>query len=147
MSLVSEDLDSKAEVYYDHEICEVKSRSLLRELGLPGGLLPLKDITECGFVEATGLVWIKQEREIHHYFDKVGRKVRYGREITAQVEKCRIKKLTGVKTKEMMVWISISEASASGDPPTGKITFKTPAGLVRAFPASAFEVEEQMPDR
>lgn len=147
MSLVSEDLHSKAEVYYDHEICEVKSRSLLREFGLPGGLLPLKDITECGFVEATGFVWIKQKREVHHWFDKVGRKVRYGREITAQVEKFRIKKLTGVKTKEMMVWISVSEAYACDDAPAGKITFKTPAGLVRAFPASAFELEDQMPDR
>lgn len=53
----------------------------------------------------------------------------------------KIKKLTGVKTKELLMWVTLSEIYLD-NPPTGKITFQTPTGLYRTFPASAFEIEE-----
>ncbi|KAK3418735.1 hypothetical protein EUGRSUZ_H03305 [Eucalyptus grandis] len=65
--------------------------------------------------------------------------------ITAQIEHGKIKKLTGVKTKELLVWVTLCDIYLD-DPPTGKITFKTPSGLYRSFPVSAFEIEEPAKD-
>ncbi|CAJ2631752.1 unnamed protein product [Trifolium pratense] len=141
MSLVSEEMKSKSEVYHGDQICQEKSKELLREIVLPNGLLPLKDIIEVGYNRETGFVWLKQKKAITHKFEKIGKLVSYATEVTAQVEKGKIKKLNGVKTKELLIWITLSDIYVD-DPPTGKITFKTPAGLSRTFPVSAFEVEE-----
>lgn len=140
MSLVTEEIKAKAEVYHGDEICQEKSKFLLTEIGLPNGLLPLKDIEECGYVKETGFVWLKQKKSLTHKFDKIGKLVSYATEVTAIAEPNRIRKLTGVKTKELLVWITLSDIYVD-DPPTGKITFKTPAGLSRSFPVSAFEIE------
>ncbi|KAG1365323.1 hypothetical protein COCNU_12G003230 [Cocos nucifera] len=141
MTLVTEELKAKAEVYYGDEICQEKSKFLLQEVGLPRGLLPLKDIIECGHVEETGFVWLKQKKKIEHRFEKIGRLVSYAPEITAYVEKCKIKNLTGVKAKELLIWVTLNEISVD-DPPTGKLTCKGPAGFFRTYPTSAFELEE-----
>ncbi|XVE89541.1 hypothetical protein DITRI_Ditri20bG0004300 [Diplodiscus trichospermus] len=144
MSLVTEEIKSRAsEIYHGDEICQEKSKFLLQEVGLPRGLLPLKDIEECGYVKETGFVWLKQKKSITHKFEKIGKLVTYATEVTAVVEKNKIKKLTGVKTKELLVWITLSDIYVD-DPPTGKITFKTPAGLSRSFPVSAFEIEGEV---
>ncbi|KAF9669837.1 hypothetical protein SADUNF_Sadunf13G0006000 [Salix dunnii] len=142
MSLVTEEIKSKAEVYYGDEMGKEKSQELLKEVGLPNGLLPLHDIIECGIVRETGFVWLKQKKSINHKFEKIGRLVSYGTEVTAYVEPKKIKKLTGVKTKELLVWITLCDISRD-DSPDGKMTFKTTTGLFRTFPASAFEVEEK----
>ncbi|XP_077219012.1 uncharacterized protein LOC143853163 [Tasmannia lanceolata] len=141
MALITEELKANAEIYYGDELGQEKSKFLLQEVGLPRGLLPLEDIIECGYVKETGFVWLKQKKKKEHTFDKIGRLVSYAPLVTAYVEKCKIKKLTGVKTKEFLIWITLSEIYVN-DPPTGKITFKTPAGLSRSFPTSAFELEE-----
>ncbi|XP_058740510.1 uncharacterized protein LOC131612781 [Vicia villosa] len=145
MSLVTEEIKSKSEVYHGDEICRVKSKELLREVGLPNGLLPLKDIIEVGYNEETGFVWLKQKNSITHKFEKIGKLVSYATEVTAHVEKGKIKKLSGVKTKELFIWITLSDIYVD-DPPTGKITFQTPAGLFKTFPVSAFEVDEKSSD-
>ncbi|KAL5783758.1 hypothetical protein ACOSP7_008787 [Xanthoceras sorbifolium] len=139
--VLTEELKSKAEMYRGDEICQEKSKELLKEIGLPNGLLPLHDIEECGYVRETGYVWLKQKKSITHKFEKIGRQVTYAPEVTAVVENHKIKKLTGVKTKELLVWVSLCDIYLN-EPPTGKITFKTPTGLSRTFPVSAFEVEE-----
>ena len=131
---------SASEIYHGDEICQEKSKFLLEEVGMPRGLLPLRDIEECGYVKDTGFVWLKQKKSITHRFEKIGKLVSYATEVTAVVEKGKIKKLTGVKTKELLVWITLSDIQVD-DPPTGKITFKTPSGLFRTFPVSAFEIE------
>ncbi|KAA8545269.1 hypothetical protein F0562_020053 [Nyssa sinensis] len=141
MSLITEEIKAKAEVYYGDEICQEKSKFLLTEMGLPNGLLPLSDMEECGYVKETGFVWLKQKKKTDHKFEKIGRLVSYGTEVTAIVEPKKIKKLTGVKTKELLVWVTLCDIYVD-DPPTGKITFKTPTGLFRTFPVSAFEIEE-----
>ncbi|KAL6132804.1 hypothetical protein ACLB2K_065043 [Fragaria x ananassa] len=121
MSIVTDELRAKAdELYHGDAICQDKSKFLLTEMGLPNGLLPMKDMMECGY--------------------HVGRLASYATEITAYVEKGKIKKVTGVKTKELMVWVSIGDIFLD-DPPTGKITFKSPTGLFRTFPVSAFELD------
>ncbi|KAL6324087.1 hypothetical protein AAG906_006358 [Vitis piasezkii] len=141
MALVREEIKANAEVYHGDEICQEKSKLLLTEVGLPNGLLPLQDIEECGYVRETGFVWLKQKKKTIHKFEKIGKLVSYEPDITAYVEQNKIKKLTGVKTKELLLWITLSDIYVD-DPPTGKITFKTPAGLFRSFPVSAFELED-----
>lgn len=123
-------------------MCQVKSKELLKEISLPNGLLPLKDITEVGYNRETGFVWLKQKKSITHKFEKIGKPVSYATEVTAYVENGKIKKLNGVKTKELLIWVTLCDIYID-DPPTGKITFKTPSGLFRSFPVSAFEIEEE----
>ncbi|KEH24470.1 hypothetical protein MtrunA17_Chr7g0271631 [Medicago truncatula] len=142
MSLVTEEIKSKSEVYHGDEMCQVKSKELLKEISLPNGLLPLKDITEVGYNRETGFVWLKQKKSITHKFEKIGKPVSYATEVTAYVENGKIKKLNGVKTKELLIWVTLCDIYID-DPPTGKITFKTPSGLFRSFPVSAFEIEEE----
>ncbi|KAE8728462.1 pentatricopeptide repeat-containing protein [Hibiscus syriacus] len=144
MSLVTEEIKASAsEIYHGDEMCQEKSKFLLEEIGMPRGLLPLRDIEECGYVKDTGFVWLKQKKSITHKFEKIGKLVSYATEVTAVVEKNKIKKLTGVKTKELLVWITLSDIYVD-DPPTGKITFKTPSGLFRTFPVSAFEIHGEV---
>ncbi|XP_072967798.1 uncharacterized protein [Typha angustifolia] len=145
MSEITEAMKAKAEVYHGDDICQEKSKFLLREVGLPDGLLPLRDIIECGYVEETGFVWLKQKKKVEHRFEKIGRLVSYAQEVTAYVDKFKIKKLTGVKAKELLLWLTLNEISVDEPSTTGKkITFKTSTGLYRTFPTSAFEAEVEV---
>ncbi|XP_020213034.1 uncharacterized protein LOC109797414 [Cajanus cajan] len=139
--VVGEEVRQRAEVYHGDEICQVKSKELLKEIALPNGLLPLKDVEECGYDRESGFVWLKQKKSFTHKFDKIGKLVSYAPEVTAHVEKGKISKLTGVKSKEFLLWITLSDIYVD-DPPTHNITFKTPAGLSRQYPISAFQIEE-----
>lgn len=98
MVQITEDIRAKAEVYIGDEIGQEKTQFVLKEVGLPNGLLPLEDIEECGYVEETGFVWLKQKKRIDHKFEQIGRSVQYATEITAYIEKGKgiIKKLTGI---------------------------------------------------
>nr|XP_043624437.1 uncharacterized protein LOC122596007 [Erigeron canadensis] len=146
MSLITEEIRASAsEIYHGDAIGQEKSKFLLTEMGLPNGLLPLEDIVECGYIESTGFVWLIQKKEKKHKFEKIGKLVSYGKEVTATIEKFKIKKLTGVKTKELLMWITLSDITVD-NPPTGKITFKATSGLYRTFPVSAFEIEDVKKD-
>ncbi|KAA8530627.1 hypothetical protein F0562_005439 [Nyssa sinensis] len=111
--------------------------ALLEEFGLPLGLLPLADVMEVGFVRSTGYMWILQKKKVEHNFKMISKLVSYDTEITGFVEKKRIKKLKGVKAKELMLWPPVSEITLD-DPPTGKIRFKSLAGITKTFPEEAF---------
>ncbi|XP_052205280.1 uncharacterized protein LOC127810080 [Diospyros lotus] len=141
MALITEEMKSKAEVYHGDEIGQEKSKFLLTEMGLPNGLLPLKDIIEVGYVAETGFAWLKQKKKIEHKFQKIGKLVSYGTEVTAIVEPGKIRKLTGVKAKELLLWLTLTDIYLN-QPPTGKITFQSTTGLSRSFPADAFVAEE-----
>lgn len=97
---------------------------------------------ECGYVKETGFVWLKQKEKVEHVFSKIGRKVAYSPEITAYVESNKIKKVTGVKAKELLLWLTVEAISAADKAAPEKITFRTAAGLYKTFPRSAFELEE-----
>ncbi|GMH07721.1 hypothetical protein Nepgr_009561 [Nepenthes gracilis] len=140
MSLVTEETRAKATVYYGDKVCQEQTQRLLREVGLPDGLLPLQDVVECGHVAETGFVWLKQKKKTEHKFEKVGRLVSYATEVTAYAEPCKIKNLTGIKVKELMIWLSISDVTVQrlqGD----IVTFRANSGLTRTFPAAAFMIE------
>ncbi|KAH0697023.1 hypothetical protein KY290_014453 [Solanum tuberosum] len=111
--------------------------SLLEEFGLPMGLLPLADVIEVGFVKNTGYMWIQQNKKIEHKFKMISKMVSYDTEINGYIDKKRIKKLKGVKAKELMLWPPVNEMTVD-DPPTGKIQFKSLAGITKTFPVEAF---------
>ncbi|GFY84774.1 hypothetical protein Acr_03g0015480 [Actinidia rufa] len=111
--------------------------SILEEFGLPLGLLPLADVVEVGFVKATGYMWIVQNKNVEHKFKMISKLVSYDKEITGYVEKKRIKKLKGVKANELMLWPPVSQITVD-EPPTGKIHFKSLAGITKTFPVEAF---------
>ncbi|RAL52708.1 unnamed protein product [Cuscuta campestris] len=146
-SLITKEIrESATEFYEGDEKCQEKAKFLLTEMKLPNGLLPIKDMEECGYVKDTGFVWLKSKKRTDHKFEQIGRSVQYATEVTAIIEPGRIKKLTGVKAKELMLWLTITEISTD-DPPTGKIHFKSTTGLSRTFPTSAFELGEENPPK
>ncbi|KAJ4703643.1 Protein of unknown function, DUF538 [Melia azedarach] len=120
-----------------HEEGMKMANDLLVEFGLPAGLLPLEDVIEAGFVKNTGYMWILQKKKVEHNFKMISKIVSYDTEITGFVDKKRIKKLKGVKAKEFMLWPPVSEIVVD-DPPTGKIHFKSLAGITKTFPVEAF---------
>ncbi|KAL8556526.1 hypothetical protein ACS0TY_004103 [Phlomoides rotata] len=63
--------------------------------------------------------------------------------ITTFVEGRRMKHLTGVKCKELLIWVTISYISIL-DPSNGKMVFATPTGLSRSYLVSAFEEEKEV---
>ncbi|PKA58943.1 hypothetical protein AXF42_Ash001036 [Apostasia shenzhenica] len=130
-----------AEIYRGEEICRKMSMELLEKVHLPRGLLLLPDLEEVGYKQSTGFVWLKQKKRADHYFREIRHLVSYAPEVTAFVENRRMKKIAGVKTKEMLIWVTLSDMYIE-DPASGKITFKTPAGLSRSYPVSAFEPEQ-----
>ncbi|XP_039139293.1 uncharacterized protein LOC120276690 [Dioscorea cayenensis subsp. rotundata] len=130
-----------AEIHNGDDLCKKKSIKLLEDIGLPNGLFPLEDIEEFGYNCEAGFVWLIQKKKKEHTFKKIKRAVSYAHEVTAFVEKGKMKKMTGVKTKELMLWLSVVEMYIE-DPSSKKITFKTGTGLSDSFPVSAFELEE-----
>uniref|UniRef100_M4EPQ1 IBB domain-containing protein n=1 Tax=Brassica campestris TaxID=3711 RepID=M4EPQ1_BRACM len=98
-------------------------------------------IEEVGYDRESGVVWLKQKQSITHKFETIDKLVSYGTEVTAVVQTGKIKKLTGVKAKELLIWVSVSEIYTEEKE---KITFKSPTTLSRTFPVSAFVVPEEV---
>ena len=138
--------DNRAGADVHTELCEAKAREFLVELGLPDGLLPLPSLVEVGYNRATGFVWLRQSQSggLTHTFDAIDKQVWYAPEVTAFVERGRMHTLTGVKSKEILIWVTLSEIVIS--PSGSKIVFRTPAGLGRAFPVTAFQLTPPAPE-
>lgn len=112
--------------------------SLLEEFEFPLGILPVEDVTEVGYVKSTGYLWIMQKKKVEHCFKTIKQYVRYDTEITGYLEKKKFTKFTGVKGKEFMLWLSVSDVSVD-EPTPGKIQFTSQlAGITRSFPKEAF---------
>ncbi|KAG0527867.1 hypothetical protein BDA96_06G270100 [Sorghum bicolor] len=123
-------------------ICRKKSIELLEELGLPKGFLPLEDIQEFGYNRETRFMWLVQrKKKVEHTFKKIKQTVSYAAEVTAFAEKGKLRQITGVKTKELMLWLSVVEVYVPEASPE-KVTFKTGTGLSDTFNASAFALGE-----
>ncbi|GKB98814.1 tRNA-modifying protein like protein [Tanacetum coccineum] len=100
--------------------------------------IPMTAVTEVGHNTAIGFVWVRRKTKSQHLFSEIGRKVSYYVEVTAFVEEGRMRNLTGVKSKELLIWVRISDIFV-GDHNNGKITFGTSSGLSRTFLVSAFQ--------
>ncbi|EER91364.1 uncharacterized protein LOC8065156 [Sorghum bicolor] len=131
-----------AEIITGAEACFAHSKEMLKSLGFPGGVMPLRGLEECGWVRETGFVWMRQKAPYEHYFRGTGTRVRYDAEVTAYVEEGRMKRMTGVRSKQVMLWVPIVEMSLDGDK-RDKIYFKSNVGIGRSFPASAFPDEDE----
>jgi len=130
-----------AEVFTGDATCRKMSVELLEELGLPKGLLPLEDIQEFGYNSDSGFIWLVQGKKVEHTFKKIMQKVSYDAEVTAFIENGKLRKITGIKTNAMMLWISINEVFVPETLPE-KVTFKSSNGLSRTFDAAAFALGE-----
>ncbi|KAJ1414328.1 hypothetical protein SESBI_18867 [Sesbania bispinosa] len=144
MSLVTEELKAKAEVYHGDQVCREKFSLLLAEIGLPDGILTIQDIEECGYVKEKGFVWLKLEKKMKHRFDNI--LVCYDTVVTAYVEPNKIKNLTGVKAKDFLVWFTLTEIHVKGPPEGSVITFKSLVGLSMSFPVSLFQAGKEVPE-
>ncbi|GAU35434.1 hypothetical protein TSUD_375240 [Trifolium subterraneum] len=131
-----------AEIVYGSQNCFNHSIQLLEELGFPKGVLPLKDLVECGRVRETGFVWMKQKAPSEHFFESTKTLVSYGIEVTAYVEKFKMKKMSGIKSKQLFVWVPIIEMSMDGFN-AKKIFFKTPMGIGKSFHVTSFMTIEE----
>ncbi|GMY30633.1 hypothetical protein FCV25MIE_25875 [Fagus crenata] len=142
--VTSRDRDERAgaEIVYGPEECYRQSIELLEEIGFPKGVLPLQDLEECGRNRETGFVWMKQKAPYEHFFVGTNTRVSYAIEVTGYVEKFKMKKMTGIKSKQVFLWVPISEMSID-DPASKKIHFKTPMGIGKSFPLTAFMTEEE----
>ncbi|KAH7439253.1 hypothetical protein KP509_04G052200 [Ceratopteris richardii] len=125
-----------------HETCMESAIAMLVRFGLPDGLLPLQEIEEVGFVESTGYFWVLQKKSTEHVFKAIKTKTSYAKEVNGFIEKQRLRKLSGVKAKELFLWVSIDEIFMDDAHPN-QIYFKSSAGLGRWHPASAFSLEQQ----
>ncbi|KAL6880509.1 hypothetical protein ACP4OV_012074 [Aristida adscensionis] len=131
-----------AEIVNGDAICKKKSVELLEELGLPKGLLPTEDIQEFGYNRATGFMWLVQgKKKVEHTFKKIKQTVSYATEVTAFAKKGKLRKITGVKTKELMLWLTVVEVYVPEASPE-KVTLKTGTGLSDTFDATAFALGE-----
>ncbi|XP_010549570.2 PREDICTED: uncharacterized protein LOC104820708 [Tarenaya hassleriana] len=140
MEILTEESD-EVEIYSEPILCKEKAEELLALINLPKGLLPLKDLEEVGYNKTKGFVWLKMRNKIEHKFRAIGRKVSYDTEITAFVEDGRLRRLTGIKAKELMIWVPVHDIFINKQDP-GKITFSNITGLSRTFKVSAFESED-----
>ncbi|OAY26322.1 hypothetical protein MANES_16G038600v8 [Manihot esculenta] len=128
---------SREIVIKGHEECVKMSNCLLEEFGFPLGLLPLEDVIELGFVRSSGYVWMKQKKRKEHNFKMINKLVSYDTEISGFVSKKSMKKLKGVKAKELMLWPPVIEIIVD-DPSTGKIHFGSLLGITKTFQVEAF---------
>ncbi|XP_037428320.1 uncharacterized protein LOC119294183 [Triticum dicoccoides] len=128
----------------DDAMCKKKCVEVLEELGLPTGLLPLEEMEEFGYNPAAGFMWLLQRKKTEHTFKKVKQTVSYAGEVTAFVEPGKLRKIAGVKTKELFLWLSVVEVyvDESVTAPGNKVTFKTGTGLSETFDAAAFALGE-----
>ncbi|WOH12035.1 hypothetical protein DCAR_0831532 [Daucus carota subsp. sativus] len=115
-----------------------KAAELTKNFQLPGGLIPLGEVAEIGHNPATGFFWTIRRNKLEHLNKKIGKKTTFEKEVTAFLEERRMKKVTGVKSKELMLWVSITDIRID-DPASGKIIFTATAGITKTFPISAFE--------
>ncbi|KAI4344749.1 hypothetical protein L6164_011940 [Bauhinia variegata] len=138
MSLqITEELKAKAELYYGDQVCRERFSLLLAEIGLPDGLLTIQNIEECGYVKETGFVWLKLQKKREDRLDNI--LVCYDTQVTAFVEPNKIKNLTGVKAKEFLIWVTLSEIHVKGPPEGSVITFKSLVGLSLSLPLAWFQ--------
>lgn len=131
-----------ADICTDRTLCKIKYGEILSRMNLPKGLLGMDNMTEVGYNHTTGFLWAKQNNWREHKFNANGLTVFYNREVSAFIEDRRMTKVKGVKRKELLNWITVSEFYIQ-EPNFDKITFASTSGLHRTFPVSAFEEEEK----
>jgi hypothetical protein len=89
-----------------------------------------------------GFMWLVQgNKKVEHTFKKIKHIVSYATEVTSFAKKGELRKITGVKTKELMLWLSIVEVYVP-EASSEKVTFETGTDLSDSFEATAFALGE-----
>ncbi|KAK8675710.1 hypothetical protein V6N13_033774 [Hibiscus sabdariffa] len=127
-----------AEIYNETDVCRKKVDEVLDKFHIPKGLMPLANLVELGYNKTTGFIWLKQGKTTKFMFKELGA-TSYGPEITAFIGDRELKSLTGVKSKEMMIWVTLAYISVDDSESPGKITFSTTMGLSKTYPITAIE--------
>ncbi|XP_044496443.1 uncharacterized protein LOC123218855 [Mangifera indica] len=140
MAQLIENHRDAAEIYHGEALCRQKVGELLEEICLPKGLFPTA-VVEIGCNRSSGFVWAKHKKQVQYKFKRINKTISYDVEVAAFFEKHRLRNITGVRTKELLLWVNISDIVIN-DPSSGKIKFQVPNGMCRMLPTSAFELEE-----
>ncbi|GMI85992.1 hypothetical protein like AT5G46230 [Hibiscus trionum] len=98
----------------------------------------LTDLVELGYNKTAGFIWLKQGKASKLLFNEFGA-TSYGLEIMAFIGDRELKSLTGVKSKEMMIWVTLARVSVDGSESPGKITFSITMGLSKTYPLTTVE--------
>ncbi|KAK1378446.1 DUF538 domain-containing protein [Heracleum sosnowskyi] len=125
------------------EAIKQKAAELTKNAFLPSGLIPLGEIVEIGHNPTTGFFWTIRKKKLEYFNKKINKKSTFDTEVTAFIEERRMKKVTGVKSKELMLWVSITDIRID-DPASGKIIFTATAGITKTFLVSAFEDDNEV---
>ena len=105
--------------------------TVLQKFGFPAGMFPLPSLDEFGFVEKTGLFWIKHSmgpRGRHeHTFPRAKEVVVYMADVSGRIQQGKMTSLKGWKMKPVHHKDLFLSASATevwlDDPPSGNIHF------------------------
>ncbi|MFQ6641453.1 hypothetical protein Gotur_014407 [Gossypium turneri] len=90
--------------------------------------------------QKTQFIWLKQEKTFKYLFEELGL-TSYGVEITAFIGDRQLKKLTGVKSKEMMIWITLFDVFVDDTKSRSKIYCSNSMGLSKSYPVTTVEDE------
>ncbi|XP_074574138.1 uncharacterized protein LOC141830630 [Curcuma longa] len=130
-----------AEIRKGHGACWQRLVQLLEdELSLPEGILPLEDIEELGYNRASGFVWLSLRKKKNHMFQKIKQLVSFGTEVTGFIEDRKLKRITGIKARELLIWLTVKQVGVD-EQSTEKVVMLTTTGLSKSFPKSAFDLE------
>ncbi|KAK1382044.1 Transcription repressor MYB4-like [Heracleum sosnowskyi] len=119
-----------------------KMSELLKKNKFPLGVMPVDEVVELGYNPSTRFLWAIRKKKLDHFFKGINKKATLDTEVTGFLEERRMKKITGVKAKELMIWVSLTDFRID-DPASGKIIFTATAGITKTFPISAFEEDEE----
>ena len=127
-------------IFQGDEECIPKSIELFTAMGLPKSLLPLKDIIETGWDEASGFSWTITRGEQQHHFIKADRLCAYDEVVTATITKGRMANISGVKAKELGIYVPVNEIYVDeSNPNEKKLVFKSILGLSRTMAFDLFD--------
>lgn len=128
-----------------------KFAAVLQKFGFPPGMFPLPNLNEFGFVEKTGVFWIKNSGRYEHVFPLAKELVVYMQDVSGRIQRGKITGLKGWKmkpsdNKDLFLSASATEVWLD-DPPAGKIHFHiarkqssahASAVVKESFPLSVF---------
>ncbi|TYI87683.1 hypothetical protein E1A91_D04G153000v1 [Gossypium mustelinum] len=130
----------RAEIYHEASLCKQKTQVLLHQFHLPKGSMPLNHLNEFGYNKTTWFIWLKQEKTFKYLFKELGL-TSYGVEITAFIGDRQLKKLTGVQSKEMMIWITLFDVFVDDKKGRSKTYCSDSMGLSKSYPVTTVEDE------
>ncbi|XP_039057625.1 uncharacterized protein LOC120200996 [Hibiscus syriacus] len=130
-----------AEVYHGATLCKQKAQELLEKFRLPKTLMPCNNLVEFGFNRITGFTWLKQQKITMYRLKDIGISS-FASEMTGFLEDGRMRKFTGIKSKEMVIWVPLSDIAIDRSDPN-KIIFTALMGLSKSYPLTAFEIEPE----